>query len=1162
MMMLVLILGLQARAQGLLTSTSINQLASDQRLQETLVTLKVDDRPLRDVLDMLERQTKYVFIYTDNEIMTSKMFSFDVVNKPFDSFLHELFEPIGIKYGVYKRQIVLQNKKVNDDNKKPSVSEPAKQTDFKEEEPSMQAANYWQAIKGNVRDENGGALPGVNVLEKGTNNGTITDKDGNYTLEVSPGAVLVFSFVGYRTQEVVSDDREIISIQMVVDAAELKEVVVIGYNSEKKRDLTGAVSIVNVDAVRSIPTSNPLQSLQGRVPGLYIESTGKPSGEASRVLIRGVNTLGNTDPLYIIDGVPTKSQTVLNNMSTSSIESIQVLKDASATSIYGSRASNGVIIITTKEGQNKLKVNVNSSLTSQRYTWQKIDVLNTEERGRALWQASINDKTDPAANAALYGYKWHTEGTTPVLDQVTPVDWIGGNAANKTHSANTDWQDVVYRNGLISNNDISLSAGNDQGALSMSVGYLKNQGIMRYTDFSKLSVRVNTSYNLFNDKLRIGENLLVASSTEVPEGRDLGGTSMTHLALWMQPILPVYTEDGDWAGPIGGGFSDRNNPLHMLYLHRNNTTKQKTVFGNVYGELHLMENLVFRSSLGVDYRAGHARVIEPSYRTGFLTRVVNNLTESDTELVNWTWSNTLNYRLEVKDNTLNFLLGTEAIHEDFTAMSAYRENFALQDDDYFFLSSGTGVQTNSGTSTGYRLRSFFGKVNYALKDKYLAALTVRYDGSSRFGKDNKFGLFPAMTLGWRLSDEKLFQNIKPLSNLKLRAGAGRVGNQDIGNNAWFGLYATNYGVQTQGGNRNNGTAYDLNGTNTGTLPSGYVAIQSENANLKWESTEEVNVGLDFGFFEDKLSGSVDLFSRKTSDILIQPPTPAVSGEGANMWRNGATVKNHGFELALGYQNTKGKLFYRVQGMMQAFRDRVVELPESVVRSYPGNVEKTIIGHSQTSMFGYVTDGIFQNQEEVNAHANQPGKGVGRIRYADLNGDGKIDPLDQTWLGTTLPKFEYGVNIEVGYKALTLSTFIQGVQGKSVYNTNKYQITTTYYTGMNFGASVLDAWTPQNTGSDIPALSNVNTNNENRSSDYYIVNGSYLKIRTLQLAYDLPTSVTQKLKIANLRVYVLGENLAVIKDKKGKDRFFGTDPEAPNLEYPRPTNVTVGFNLSF
>jgi TonB-dependent starch-binding outer membrane protein SusC len=1006
-------------------------------------------------------------------------------------------------------------------------------------------------------------VPGATIAIKESKVITESGTDGSFSIAIPKEfATLIISHVGMVTQQIRVGNQSKLTVALQSSESNLNEVVVTGYTTERKKDLTGAVSVVSIKEIKDIPSGNPMQSLQGRVPGLYIESDGNPNPTNRKILIRGLNTLGNTDPLYVIDGVPTKRPTVFQNLNPDAIESIQILKDASAASIYGSRASNGVVIVTTKgaKGKEKLQIQFNSSLSIERYT-NSLKVLNTEQRGAALWRASINDKTNPNIHSALYTFDWHTDANgIAVLDKVHPVDWIGGQALG-VHSANTDWQKIVFHDGMITNNEITLSSGSDKSSMVFNAGYYNNEGLVRYTDFKRYNAMLNSSTKFFNGKLKFGENLQLSKQVETPVPTDLGGASVISNAKFLQPIIPVYTVTGEYAGPpIGAGFSDRNNPLHMLDINKDDKDHLFNLFGNTYAELSPVKNLLLRSSLGLDYVDIYNLNIERSFTEGFLSRTVNSLSINQQHKLSLTFSNTANYNVSYKQHTINALLGTEIVKERELAFGVYKEGFALQNTDYFTVSAATGRTTSSGSETGSALLSYFGKLNYSWGNRYLLSTTLRRDGSSKFGVNNRFGLFPAFSAGWKISDESFFKNIRAVSNLKIRGGFGIVGNQDIGDNARFGLYQTNYGGQS--GGQNTGTAYAISGQGSGILPSGYVSLQAENDNLKWETTRELNVGLDYAFFNEKLTGSFDMFKRETHDILIKPPYPGILGEGKTQWVNGASKDNRGFELALGYQDKIGKISYNVNANISSFKDRITYLPQSVLTAYPGNVEKTILGHSQTALFGYVTDGLFQSQDEVDKSATQAGKGVGRIRYVDLNNDGKIDPLDQNWLGNQLPDFNYGLNLAVTYKSISLSAFFQGVQGIYVFNGIK---TFTDFvganSGMNYGMRVLDAWTPQNTTSSIPALSLVNANNETRTSTYFIENASYLKLRNLQLGYNLP-GLMHKYGVSDMRVYLMCQNLLTIKKNSGKNKYTGPDPENPSNLYPRPTSYTIGINITF
>ena len=470
---------------------------------------------------------------------------------------------------------------------------------------SMSALSQERKITGKVIDQQTKEpIAGASILVIESKAATQTGVDGTFSISVpDQTATLSISYVGMLSQQIKVGRQFAVSVFLEPSPASLNEVIVTGYTTERKKDLTGAVSVVNVRDIKDIPSGNPMQSLQGRVPGLYVESDGSPNPRNRRILIRGLNTLGNTDPLYVIDGVPTKRPTVFQNLNPDAIESIQILKDASAASIYGSRASNGVVIVTTKggKGKDKLQIELNSNVTIEKYT-SSLPVLNTEQRGMALWRAAINDKTNPNVNSALYTYDWHTDPQgVAILDKVHVVDWIGGQSLG-VHSANTNWQDVVFRNGITTSTELTLSSSSDKSSLVFNGGYYKNEGLVRYTDFKRFNARLNSSTKFFDGKLKIGENLQLSKQVETPVPNDLGGASVISLAKFLQPIIPIYTATGEYAGPpIGAGFSDRNNPLHMLDINQDDKNHLFNLFGNVYAEFTPVKNLTLRSNFGVDY---------------------------------------------------------------------------------------------------------------------------------------------------------------------------------------------------------------------------------------------------------------------------------------------------------------------------------------------------------------------------------------------------------------------------------------------------------------------------------------------------------------------------------------------------------------------------------
>ena len=1022
-------------------------------------------------------------------------------------------------------------------------------------------------ITGKVTDsQTKESLIGVTVLEKGTTNGALTDVLGNYSIEVNnANSTLVFSFVGKELQEIVVGGQKVIDVSMKETLNVLEEVVVTGYQTQRRADLTGSVSVAKISETKDVPTSNILKAVQGKVAGLYITGDGSPN-QTTTVNVRGVNTLGNTNPLYIIDGAPTTDPKLFQSLDPSTIESFQILKDASAASIYGSRASNGVIIVTTKSGKGGFRVDFKSSVTIQKHV-RRYDLANTDQYGKILWRAGVNDGTDPNNNP-FYNYTWHMDGTTPVLDAMQTKQYINNDPLIPV--SNTNWPDQVFKTGVITSNSLTISGGTDRSSTIVDLSYYANKGMVISTNFKQLSLRLNNSINFLDKKLKIGENVQLFGSTELPSPKD-NAANIYHIANYIPPVLPVYKTDGTFAGPSGSGFSDRANPVQMAQVCKNDVNSNYRLFGNVFAEVTPIKNLVFRTSLGLETGLYKQKVISPLWKSGFVTGGdVNKLDLIDAQTYNWTWTNTVNYQLAIGKSRATMLIGAEAISNSSTMNSVHKEGFAIEDPNFYYVSAATGNVSAQGTGTGSKLLSYFGKGDYIFDDKYIISGTVRYDGSSRFGENNRFGLFPAASIGWVLSKENFMKSLAFISNLKLRGGYGVVGNQEIGDYSRFQLWQPSYqGISPNWftqlfGLYQGGTAYDLSGADKGTLPSGYQMTKSANPDLKWESTREINVGIDFSLINQKVTGSFDYFSRETRDILTTPPFLAAEGEGSSMTVNGATMQNKGWEFVLGYNNKRGDLSYSITGNFSHFADKVTYLPESVIANYAGNTEKTIIGHSITSQFGYVYDGLFQNQAEVDAAAAQPGKGIGRIRYKDLNGDKQINVADQDWLGTLNPKLIYGVTAEVSYKDFTLSLFARGVYGALVQDRAKLEFGLLgYVNGSNKYKSLLDAWTPQNTGSNIPMLSYNNINQEDRGSDYTLVNGSYVKLQSIQLSYSVPKSISNLIKVQSARVYVLGDNLLLLFDKKGPKAFSGPDPETPytNLTgYPKPVGVTFGIEI--
>ncbi len=1010
-------------------------------------------------------------------------------------------------------------------------------------------------VSGTVVDKTGEPIIGASVIEKGTTKGAVSDLDGHFTLKASKDATLTISYIGFTSQEV--KVAPTLQITLQENTKELNEVVVTGYQVQRKADLTGAVSVVNVDDLAKQNENNPIKALQGRVPGINISADGNPSGSAT-VRIRGVGTLNNNDPLYIIDGVPTKSG--MHELNGNDIESIQVLKDAASASIYGSRAANGVIIITTKQGKDgKVKVNFDASLSAQTYA-HKMKVLNAEEFGQVMWQGYVNDGLDPNTNGLGYRYNWSYDAQgIPVLNSLSMNKYL--DAAGTTPTADTDWFKETTRTGLILQYNVSLSNGNDKGSSYFSLGYYKNKGIIKTSDFERFSARMNSDYKLIKvgnrNIVSIGENFTLNRTSEVqaPDG-------FLENVLQFNPSIPIYTENGSYAGPVGG-YPDRENPVARLQRNSDNRYTYWRAFGGTYLNINPFKNFNVKTTFGLDYAQKQQRIFTYPITEGTVANSTNAVEPKQEHWTKWMWNAVATYNFETGKHRADFLAGTELNREDDTNFSAKRYGFSVLNPDYMWPNAGVGEAEAYGGGEGYSLVSFFGKANYNYADRYLASVTVRYDGSSRFGKNNRYGTFPSVSLGWRLSEEKFMKGINWIDNLKLRASWGQTGNQEISNIARYTTYVSNYGEAGFGG-QSYGTSYDIAGTNGGqTLPSGFKRNQLGNDDLKWETTTQTNIGLDYGFFGDALYGSLEWYYKKTSDILVYMPGIAVMGEGSDQWINAGEVTNKGIEFNIGYRGKISDFQYDLSGNIGTYRNKVTKLPETIAAkgTFGGNGVYSVVGHPMYSQVGYVYDGIFKSQDEIDNHAVQNGAGLGRIRWKDLNGDNVINEKDQKWIYDPTPDFMWGLNIYLQYKNVDLTMFWQGVQGVDVISDLKKE--TDLWSGLNIsnlnkGRRLLDAWTPLNNGSNIPAISTMDNNNEKRVSSYFVENGSYAKLRTIQLGYNFPKSIYEKLYLTRLRAYVSAQNLLTIKSKN----FTGVDPENANFGYPIPLNITFGLNLSF
>jgi TonB-linked SusC/RagA family outer membrane protein len=1050
-------------------------------------------------------------------------------------------------------------------------------------------------VTGTVKDsETSSGLPGVTIQVKGTTKGTVTDADGKYAIEAGDGSTLVFSSVGYVTQEMAVGSSTVMDITLMADVKTLGEIIVTGYGSQSKRDVTGAVATVDTKQLLAIPAANVGQAMQGRIAGVNVSNDNSPGGGVM-VRIRGFGTIGDNSPLYVIDGVPTKGNLATLNLG--DIENMQVLKDASAASIYGARAGNGVVIITTKKGKaGKPKFTYDMYYGSQS-AWKFLDLItNSQDYANLVWESRRN-----AGQVAANGNPNHAQfgnGATPVLpDFLVPSGGREGdprvaqdaqgnyinynNAINarflitRTNKQGTDWQREIFGSAPIQNHQLGVSGGNDMARYAMSVNYFNQDGIMKYTNYKRYSIRANTEFNV-TKKLRIGENFQFAYGERIgqPNGNNSESNPIS-FAYRIQPIIPVYDVTGYFAGTSGADLDNSRNPLAELWRNKDNKNIELRFFGSAYAEYDILPNLTAKTQFGIDYNTFNVR----TYRANDVEsaeQLQNNSLRTDNSYgMSWTWYNTLNYSKTFADvHRVGVIVGTESIKTYGESFFGQRQGFASDDITNRYLNAGSLASINGGTITAdWRLASEFAKANYSYKDKYLVDFTLRRDRSSRFSAANRSALFTAASFGWRITEEDFAKNISWLNDAKLRAGYGQTGNQDIG---------SDYNFATIFNSLPESAYYDLRGSRTSSL-QGYDLAQFGNINAKWETTTSVNVGIDATIFKN-FDISFDWFNRKTSDMLFPVEVQLTHGVAVNPFQNIGQMSNKGIELSLNYRGKiTDDLTINVGGNFSTYKNNVdLTTGNPNVRFFglggqriTPSMNVTQQGFPLASFFGYTIEGIFQTDEEASRAPIQFGGGLnnkaGQFRFKDINGDNVINAQDVGIIGNPHPNFLYGINIDVQYKNWGLTLFGSGVSGNQIFNYTRYWTDFPTFAGNRSNRMLNQSWRPGMTDAVLPQLRS-NDNISSNPSTYYLEKGGFFRMRNIQLSYAFPKTWLEKVKIANVRAYVQLQNWFTFtkytgldpeinlrsSSAAGQDRQIGVDEGA----YPASRSILVGVNLSF
>jgi TonB-linked SusC/RagA family outer membrane protein len=1002
-----------------------------------------------------------------------------------------------------------------------------------------------KTIRGKVTDSGNNPLPGVSVVVKGATIGTVTNVDGDYELVVPADAsTLMYSYIGMLTQTFEIGTQTTINVVLAEDVVGLDEVVVVGYGTRLKEELTGSVSTVSEAQMQISKAPSVASRIQGQVSGVTVTSADRPGGDAT-IRIRGIGTINNSNPLFVIDGVPVGPG---NNLNPNDVESISVLKDASSAAIYGTRGANGVILITTKRGRENQQPSINFSLrTGVSNASNKYDMLNTKEYADAVWLSYKNRGVAP--NHAQYG-----KGTSPVIpDYILPAGTMEGAASVdqalykypsylifKANKEGTDWYDEIYRSGIVQEYNLSVAGGGKNGTYSFSGSYLDEDGMLEYTNFKRYTFSMNSEAK-FNDWFKAGESIQTMFIDEHGNLGDNDEGTVISQAYRAQPIIPVYDIMGNFAGSKAPEMGNSANPLAMLYRARNNNGKWNRIMGNIYAEITFMKNLYFKTLLGYNYGQWNYNgytIPNPEHSE---PTTVNAHNHDSNYSLQWNWTNTLNYSTTINDiHKISAVLGTEAINNYYQFLNASRSQFFSEDVQYMQLDAGEANIQNAGNVSEWALFSQFARVNYDLKGKYYLEGTVRRDGSSRFSEDNRYGVFPAVSAGWAMTEENFMAGTSNwLDLLKLRVGYGVSGNDQIGNYNPYTTYRT----------QPNNAAYDFTGANT-KATAGFIPGALGNDEVTWETTNTLNIGVDGTLFDRSLSVSVDIWQRNTSDMLFQDPIPNTLGIATAPFINIGEMQNKGFDIELGYNNTlfDGNLKYVITATGSHYKNEIMKLATDPKRTVDAasyrqfTYTRYAVGTAYPEFFGYIADGIFKTAEEAAAHPqfgtttyNAPG----HYKYRDISGpagtpDGKITADDRTFIGSPHPDFTGGLNIDLAYGAFDLNMFFYGSYGNEMINYVTRWIDYGMFNGGLSQRALYETWTPDRPNAKIAMLDQ--NNNSQVPSTAYIEDASYLRMKNLKLGYTLPKALLSKAQIKNLHIYAQVTNLFTLT------KYNGLDPE--------------------
>lgn len=1125
-------------------------------------TIQAKNVSLVWVLEELKKQTDYDFLYAFDDLKGSKPLTVDFKDTHINEILDACFANQPLAYRIKNSMVLVTRKVLNQPLANPITQDSTRQ------------------VTGTVKDEAGLPLNGASVSVRGGNAavGTYTGQDGSFRITVGPNATLLVSYVGHDTKVVNVGNQTTLDIVLAEEASILEEVVVVGYSTQTKKEITGSVAIVAVEDMKDIPAGSAEQMLQGRASGLNITTSGSP-GSASNIRIRGITSFGNNSPLVIIDGV----QGELTDINANDIESVQVLKDAGAAAIYGVRGSNGVIVVTTKKGKaGAAKITYDGYYGIQTPPGGNVfNLLNTQEMADATWKAFINSgQVDANGNPSHVQYG---NGPTPVIPDYILVGTNTGVVGSLTESqlanynidygkgdiyqiipANkqgTDWFHEIFSPAPIQSHTLSASSASNRSSYFFSAGYFDQQGTMMGSYLKRYSVRANTTFNI-KDNIRVGENLYLftrdnpRSYNGVQNTSDTGNPVM--LAFMMQPIIPVFDLMGNYAGTRARGLGQSPSPYAVAERNAGFNNNSWSAQGNVFAEIDFLKHFNFRTTFGGFVRSG--------YTNNFLRRTyedaennsINTYTEAANYTQQWTFTNTVQYNQKFGRHQVKGLVGLESVENFGRNVGGSSAGYFSDDPNFVTLSSGSGNFTNQSSMTKYTLYSQFGKVDYNFDDKYIVSATLRRDGSSRFSAEKRWGLFPAFSGGWRASEESFLRNVSWLNNLMIRGSWGILGNQlNVDPSNAFTQYNSTVGTSLN-------SYYDIGGSGSSPI-QGFRLSRIGNLATGWEEDRLSNIGVDMTILDSKLDFSVEYYQKKINGLLFEDQSPATAGGAALPTVNIGNIENKGVDFNANYHLTAGDFQLDLGMNLTRYKSKVIDLPNSYFdtgATRTGNFVRNQMGHPVGAFFGYQIEGLFQSAEDVANSPTQDAAAPGRFKYADTDGNGRISTADRTFIGDPNPDFTYGLNVNANYKQFGLTMFFYGSQGNDAVNYQRWW--TDFFPSLQGVKSrdlLYNSWRPDNLNAKTPIIENQsNFSNNAVPNSYYIEDASFLKLRNVMLSYRFTSNQLTRLGIDQLRVYFQAVNLFTITKYTGMDPEIGGTESAFGIDYGNYPNNQRNYNL--